>query len=87
MSKAADHLGPAPRLDGGSVHADAGSGHADGGNEEQGAPRTARSYVSKSDMVTDALTLEASFEFSAGSRFRNCAVIGMCKNLAVCVEA
>lgn len=62
MSKAADHLGSAPRLDGGSGHADAGSGHAgggsghaDGGNEEQGAPRTARSYVSKSDMVTDAL--------------------------------
>jgi DNA-binding transcriptional MocR family regulator len=34
---------------------DAGSGPADGGNEEQAAPRTARNYVSKSDMVTDAL--------------------------------
>jgi DNA-binding GntR family transcriptional regulator len=55
MSKAADHLGPVPRLDGGSGHAGGGSGHAGGGNEEQGAPRTARSYVSKSDMVTDAL--------------------------------
>ncbi len=62
MSKGADHVGPAPRLgggsghaDGGSSHVDAGSGPADGGNEEQGAPRTARNYVSKSDMVTDAL--------------------------------
>jgi DNA-binding GntR family transcriptional regulator len=28
---------------------------AGGGNEERSAPRTARNYVSKSDMVTDAL--------------------------------
>lgn len=62
MSKGADHVGPAPRLGGGSGHADGGSSHvdagsapADGGNEEQAAPRTARNYVSKSDMVTDAL--------------------------------
>jgi DNA-binding GntR family transcriptional regulator len=55
MSKAADHAGRAPGLDGGSGHADGGSGRLDGGDEERAAPRTARSYVSKSDMVTDAL--------------------------------
>jgi len=48
MSKAADDAGPAPRWDD-------GSSHVDGGEEERTAPRTARSYVSKSDMVTDAL--------------------------------
>jgi DNA-binding GntR family transcriptional regulator len=48
MTKAAGHAGPAPGLDG-------GSGDADGGDEERTPPRTARSYVSKSDMVTDAL--------------------------------
>ena len=49
MSETRDHVGPAP-------HAVGGSGdHVDSGGEERPAPRTARNYVSKSDMVTDAL--------------------------------
>src|SRR5487761_777317 len=49
MSETRDHVGPAP-------HAVGGSGdHVDSGGEKRPAPRTARNYVSKSDMVTDAL--------------------------------
>jgi DNA-binding GntR family transcriptional regulator len=49
MSEATGQAGPAPYLPDGP--ADQG----DGGGEERPAPRTARHYVSKSDMVTDAL--------------------------------
>ena len=49
MSEATDQAGPARYLPGGP--ADQG----DGAGEERPAPRTARHYVSKSDMVTDAL--------------------------------
>ncbi len=45
MSEATDQAGPAPYLPGGPA----------GAGEERPAPRTARHYVSKSDMVTDAL--------------------------------
>jgi DNA-binding GntR family transcriptional regulator len=47
MSEPADDAGSAPP-------GPAGTGHLDG-DDERAAPRTARSYVSKSDMVTDAL--------------------------------
>jgi DNA-binding GntR family transcriptional regulator len=49
MSEARDHARPAPYLPDGSGY------HVDGGGEERPAPRTTRNYVSKSDMVTDAL--------------------------------
>jgi DNA-binding GntR family transcriptional regulator len=49
MSETRDHAGPAPYVPGGS------GDHLDGGGEERPVPRTARNYVSKSDMVTDAL--------------------------------
>lgn len=49
MSETKGHVGPAPHPAGGS------GDHVDNGSEERPVPRTARSYVSKSDMVTDAL--------------------------------
>ena len=64
MSEASDRLGPVPRPD-------SGSGHAGDGDDEQGTPRTVRSYVSKSDMVTDALReLITDGQFSPGTPLR-----------------
>ncbi len=49
MSETKDRAGPAP-------HMPRGSGdHVGGRSAERPAPRTSRNYVSKSDMVTDAL--------------------------------
>lgn len=64
MSETRDHAGPAPYLPGGS------GDDVDGGGEER-PPRTARNYVSKSDMVTDALReLITDGQFSPGAPLR-----------------
>jgi DNA-binding GntR family transcriptional regulator len=49
MKETAHHVGPDPHLAG------APGDHPGSGGEEGPVPRTARNYVSKSDMVTDAL--------------------------------
>lgn len=49
MSNTRDQVGSAPHPASGS------RGNADSGGEERPTPRTARNYVSKSDMVADAL--------------------------------
>lgn len=65
MSEARDHAVPAPHRPGGPGN------HVEGGGEEQPAPRTARNYVSKSDMVTDALReLITDGQFSPGTPLR-----------------
>ena len=65
MSETRDHAGPAPYLPGGS------GDPVDGGGAERPAPRTARNYVSKSNMVTDALReLITDGQFSPGTPLR-----------------
>ena len=65
MTEAKDHASPAPYLPGGSGH------HVGGGGDERQARRTTRNYVSKSDMVTDALReLIADGQLSPGTPLR-----------------